>query len=493
MFFLKLHTLLSSIKFYKQFGEGNPEITSVVNDNRQAVLGSLFICIKGYTVDSHDFAGDAVARGAVAVLAERPLDLSVPVIVVKDTFRLMAQIANEFYRYPTKKFNLIGVTGTNGKTTTTVILEQVMKRLGQKTGLIGTMYNMVVDRKIETKNTTPDSLTLQGIFNEMHQEGVQTAVMEVSSQALQYGRVHGCDFDIAVFTNLTQDHLDYHGTMENYRASKQLLFAQLGNDFESLKNKFAILNADDEASKFMGESTPAQLLTYGIKNEADVRATNIQLSLNGTKFTVESIFGNFEVHAKLIGMFNVYNLLAAISVCFAMEIPIDEILKTIENVPGVNGRFEPILEGQDFSVLVDYACTPDSLENVLKTVQEFATGDIYCIIGCGGDRDKTKRPLMAKVVCDLSTQAIFTMDNPRTEDPVQILKEMEVGVTGRNFVTIPDRREAIHFAINQAKPNDVVMIAGKGHEDYMIIGREKIHFDDHEVAREALKVRLKNE
>jgi UDP-N-acetylmuramoyl-L-alanyl-D-glutamate--2,6-diaminopimelate ligase len=487
---LKLHTLLSSIKFYKQFGEGNPEITSIVNDNRQVVPGSLFICIKGYTVDSHDFAGDAVARGAVAILAERPLDLSVPVIVVKDSFRLMAQIANEFYEHPTKKFKLIGVTGTNGKTTTSVLLEQVMKGLGQKTGLIGTMYNKVIDRKIETKNTTPDSLTLQGIFNEMKTEGVQTAVMEVSSQALQMGRVHGCDFDIAVFSNLTQDHLDYHHTMENYRASKQLLFAQLGNDFEALKNKFAILNADDEASKYMREATPAQILTYGIKNEADVRATNIQLSLKGTKFTVESIFGNFEVNAKLMGMFNVYNLLAAISVCFALEIPTEDILKTIEKVPGVNGRFEAINEGQDFAVFVDYAATPDSLENVLKTVQEFATNDIYCIIGCGGDRDKTKRPIMAQVACDLSSNAIFTMDNPRTEDPAQILKDMEAGVLGQNFITIQDRREAIEHAINQAKPNDVVLIAGKGHEDYMILGREKIYFDDHEVAREALKARF---
>ncbi|WP_066066518.1 UDP-N-acetylmuramoyl-L-alanyl-D-glutamate--2,6-diaminopimelate ligase [Neobacillus soli] len=487
---MKLEKLLRSLHPLIPFKGENPEITSIDNDNRKVQKGSLFICIKGYTVDGHDFAESAVKNGAVAILAERPLDLAVPVIIVKDTTRAMAVLADSFYEQPTKKLHLIGITGTNGKTTTSHLIEKIFADAGQKTGLIGTMYTKIADKVMETKNTTPESLTLQKTFKQMVEASVDLAVMEVSSHALDLGRVHGCDFDIAVFTNLSQDHLDYHKTMDEYKRAKGLLFAQLGNTFDHHNPKFAVLNADDSATEMYRRSTAAaHIVTYGIDKKADIQAENIQMTASGTNFDLVVGAVNYPIQMQFIGKFSVYNVLASIAASLVSGIAINEIIQSIENVQGVAGRFELVNAGQDFTVIVDYAHTPDSLENVLKTIQHFAKKKVFVIVGCGGDRDRSKRPLMAQIACQYATNPILTSDNPRSEDPLVILKEMEAGVAGQTYQLIPDRKAAIETAIRQASEGDVILIAGKGHETYQIIGSVVHDFDDRLVARAAIEGR----
>ncbi|PLR97381.1 UDP-N-acetylmuramoyl-L-alanyl-D-glutamate--2,6-diaminopimelate ligase [Bacillus sp. T33-2] len=484
---MNLHELLGYLHPFVDYKGENPEITSIENDNRKATPGSLFICIKGYTVDGHDFAESAVKNGSVAVLAERELSLNVPVIVVRNTIRAMAVLADAFYGQPSHKLNVIGITGTNGKTTTSHLIDKIFSDAGQNTGLIGTMYTKIGSQLYEVKNTTPESLTLQKTFRQMVDEGVQTAVMEVSSHALVHGRVHGTDYDVAVFTNLTQDHLDYHKTMDEYRRAKGLLFSQLGNAFSHDRPKFAVLNADDPASEEYQQSTSAHILTYGIDNHADLRAVNIQMSASGTTFDLISPFGSRRITLQLIGKFSVYNVLASIGTAMVLGIPLDQTIASIESVKGVAGRFELVDAGQDFSVIIDYAHTPDSLENVLKTIKQFARNDVFAVVGCGGDRDRTKRPMMAKIACEYATVPIFTSDNPRSEDPVQILADMEEGAAGERYVKIVDRKEAIQYAVRKAKKGDVILIAGKGHETYQQIGDKIFDFDDRKVAREAIE------
>ncbi|NHC39617.1 UDP-N-acetylmuramoyl-L-alanyl-D-glutamate--2,6-diaminopimelate ligase [Bacillus sp. MM2020_1] len=486
---MKLQKLLKNLHLLIPFKGEDLEITSIENDNRKVQKGSLFICIKGYTVDGHDFAEAAVKNGAAAILAERPIALDVPVILVKDTTRAMAVLADTFYGQPTKKLHLIGITGTNGKTTTSHLIEKIMVDAGQRTGLIGTMYTKIAEETIETKNTTPESLTLQKTFQQMIDRGVETAVMEVSSHALDLGRVHGCDYDVAVFTNLTQDHLDYHKTMDEYKRAKSLLFAQLGNTFNHQHPKFAVLNADDQASEMYSRATAAHIVTYGIDMKADIQAKDIQMTSSGTSFNLIIETEIYPVQMQLIGKFSVYNVLASIAASLVSGIEINQIIKSIESVEGVSGRFELVNAGQDFTVIVDYAHTPDSLENVLKTIQHIAKKKVFVIVGCGGDRDRTKRPLMAQIACQWATDPILTSDNPRSEDPLAILKEMEAGVKGGKYKIIPDRKEAINTAIQQASKDDVVLIAGKGHETYQIIGNIVHDFDDRLVAREAIEGR----
>lgn len=488
---MKLHTLLHYLLPFLPVEGENPEIHSIENDNRHVKQGSLFICIKGYQVDGHDFAESAEKKGAVAVLAERELPLSIPVIVVKDTKRAMALLADFFYGHPTQKLHLIGITGTNGKTTTSHLIEKIFADENNQTGLIGTMYVKMAGETYDTPNTTPESLTLQKTFKQMVDHGVSKVVMEVSSHALVEGRVHGCDYDIAVFTNLTQDHLDYHNTMEDYRRAKGLLFSQLGNVFDEHKAKYAVLNADDLASKEYKCSTAARVVSYGISHEADFRATHIKMTANGTSFDLVSPFGRHEVRLKLIGKFSVYNALASITATALSGIPMESIIGSLGEVKGVSGRFEAVNAGQDFSVIVDYSHTPDSLENALMTVSEFAEKRIFIVVGCGGDRDRTKRPLMAKIACRLATDPIFTSDNPRSEDPNIILREMEAGVKGKKYKSIVDRKKAIQYVVNEAQKGDVILIAGKGHETYQQIGQKMLDFDDRRIAKEAIEERLK--
>jgi UDP-N-acetylmuramoyl-L-alanyl-D-glutamate--2,6-diaminopimelate ligase len=483
---MRLQELLKHLHAISPLTEASPEIISIENDNRKVQQGSLFICIKGYTVDGHDFAQSAVESGAVAILAERPLKLDVPVVVVSDTSRAMAVLADAFYEHPTKQLHLIGITGTNGKTTTSHLIEKILTDAGKKTGLIGTMYTKIADEILETKNTTPESLTLQKTFKRMVDARVEAAVMEVSSHALDLGRVHGCDYNVAVFTNLTQDHLDYHHTMDEYKQAKSLLFSQLGNIFDEKHPKFAILNADDLASETYKKSTAAHVVTYGIDQEADIKAIDIEMTSSGTKFMLKAMGQEFPMKIQLIGKFSIYNVLASVAASLVSGISIEQIIRSIENVKGVAGRVELVNAGQNFTVIVDYAHTPDSLENVLKTIQQFAKRKIFVVVGCGGDRDRTKRPLMAKIACQYATDPIFTSDNPRSEDPLAILREMEEGVHSENFLVIPDRKEAIATAVQNASEGDVILIAGKGHETYQIIGKQVHDFDDRLVAEEAI-------
>ncbi|WP_059170050.1 UDP-N-acetylmuramoyl-L-alanyl-D-glutamate--2,6-diaminopimelate ligase [Bacillus sp. FJAT-27445] len=483
---MKLHDLLKHLHQPGALPDENPEIVSVEDSDSKVIDGSLFICIKGYSVDGHDFAETAVKKGAAAIVAQRPLDCSVPVFIVRDTTRAKAVIADAFYGHPSHGIHLTGITGTNGKTTTSHLIEQIFADAGNKTGLIGTMYTKIGDKKYDVKNTTPESLTLQKTFRMMADEGVTHAVMEVSSHALDYGRVHGTDFNVAVFTNLTQDHLDYHKTMEKYRQAKSLLFSQLGNTYSENSPKFAVLNSDDPASGEFIKATAAHVLTYGIDQKADIQAGDIKLSPQGTSFILQVAGESYPVTMKQVGKFNVYNALAAIGAAIAAGLNPRDALATLEKIEGVAGRFETVDAGQDFTVIVDYAHTPDSLENVLKTVSEFAKRNVYVIVGCGGDRDKAKRPLMAKIACDYGTHPVLTSDNPRSEDPLAILGDMEEGVKGRDYKVIPDRREAINFAVRSAESGDIILIAGKGHETYQEINGVKHDFDDRVAAREAV-------
>ncbi|OMP68518.1 UDP-N-acetylmuramoyl-L-alanyl-D-glutamate--2,6-diaminopimelate ligase [Domibacillus epiphyticus] len=483
---MDLSTVLTAIPFYRQDKEGNPTITSIENDHRLVSDGSIFICIKGYTFDGHNAAKEAVEKGAVAIIAEQPVDVSVPVIYVRSTKRAMAQLAAHFYGHPTESFHLIGITGTNGKTTTSHLIDEILRASGETTGLIGTMYMKIGDETVETKNTTPESLTLQKTFSKMKTAGVSAAVMEVSSHALQEGRTNGTQFNVAVFTNLTQDHLDFHRTMDEYRTAKGLLFSRLGSSFHSSTPTFAILNADDKASQVYEAMTAAHVVTYGLEQDADIQAKEIQLTSAGTAFTIHYPGGMIGIKSKLAGLFNVYNILAAFAAGFVSNVAPETMKHALERVVGVAGRFEMVSNDKGVSVIVDYAHTPDSLVNVLETVRPLTKGRVIAIVGCGGDRDKTKRPLMAQAACEHADEAIFTSDNPRSEDPAAILADMESGVVGQEYTIIEDRKEAIHRAIKFAQPGDSVVIAGKGHETYQIIGRTVLHFDDREVAKEAL-------
>lgn len=480
---------LKSTKFSMDFS-GNLEINKVTQDTREVEAGSLFVCIVGSLQNGHDLAKEAVQKGAVLIVASEPIDVTVPVIYVNNTMKAMALLAAAFYDYPSQDLRVIGVTGTNGKTTVTHLLDYIFHDHKEKTGVIGTMYRRIGSEVFETKNTTPDSITLQKTLREMQEGGVNTCSMEVSSHSLVQGRVWGTDFDIAIFTNLSQDHLEYHHTMEKYAEAKSLLFSQLGNGYQQDKPKFAILNFDDPVGRSFEDKTAARVFSYGIDQPADFKATDLSITNKGTRFNLNFENRVYEVQLQLVGKFNVSNALAAIAGAYAAGLDLSSVIQSIGDISGVRGRFEIVQGNQDFAVIVDYAHTPDGLLNVLNAVNEIKTGRVFCVVGCGGDRDRTKRPLMAEIAQKNSDTVIFTSDNPRTEDPIAILNEVVEGLKEDTYQMIPDRREAIQAAIKHAKTNDIVLIAGKGHENYQIIGTEKIHFDDVEEAK--LAIELKN-
>lgn len=485
---MKLTEILSNLPFYEPSRPIEKiNISKIEMDHRNINNGDLFVCIRGFSVDGHDFAKLAVENGACAVLADRPLNISVPTIVVSDTNRALALIATSFYKFPSEKMPLIGITGTNGKTTTSYLIEAIFNENKQKTGLIGTIQMKIGETSYPVKNTTPDALSLQKTFDHMYHERVETVIMEVSSHALELGRVYGCDFDVAVFTNLSQDHLDYHETMEQYLTAKSYLFSQLGNTYTNDRPKFAIVNNDDPYSAYIKKSTAQHILTYGCETKSDVMATHIELSASQTTFDVLTPVGTMSIQSDLIGMFNVYNMLAAITVAISRNISLDVIKKALEKINGIDGRFEQVNIGQQYAVIVDFAHTPDSLENVLETIREFAERKIYVVVGCGGDRDRSKRPKMAEISLKYADHAIFTSDNPRTEDPADILSDMTDGLSETHFEVIKDRRQAISQAIQYATEKDVVLIAGKGHETYQEINHVKYDFDDRVIAEEAIK------
>jgi len=492
---MNLIELSSPILNKRIVGNIDLNINGMEVDSRKVKSGNLFICLPGFTVDGHDYANKAVENGAVALICQRELPIAVPQIIVSDSRLAMSIISDIFYEQPSHKLRVIGVTGTNGKTTTTHLIEKILADKGHLSGLIGTIKTKIGNEVFEAKNTTPDSIELQKNFAKMVDVGSDYAIMEVSSHALDLGRVRGVDYNIAVFTNLTQDHLDYHQTMEHYRNAKGLFFSQLGNSYTEAQkeNKYAILNADDDASEYYKRVTAAQVITYGIDNTADVRGTNISISANGTRFSLNSFMGSIDINLQMIGKFSVYNALAAATVAIVEGVSLEEIKLSLESITGVDGRFEAVNEGQDFTVIVDYAHTPDSLENVLRTVREFSKGRVFCIFGAGGDRDRTKRPIMGAIAMKYSDFAVVTSDNPRSEDPEKIISDILEGVKraeNNTFVTITDRKSAIEYAIANAKEQDVILIAGKGHETYQIIGKEVIHFDDREIARAAIRGKL---
>ncbi|WP_096189225.1 UDP-N-acetylmuramoyl-L-alanyl-D-glutamate--2,6-diaminopimelate ligase [Evansella halocellulosilytica] len=480
-----LHDLVALLPAYSLPNESNPFIQDLHMDSREVTEGSLFFCVPGYTVDGHDYAEQAISNGAVALVAEKPLDVDIPVVIVKDSKRAMAIVSAAYYEYPTKNLHMIGVTGTNGKTTTTHLIEKILTDAQKNIGMIGTMYMRYAEKEVPVKNTTPESLVLQKEFANMVREGVDTITMEVSSHALEQGRVHGCEFNIAVFTNLSQDHLDFHGTMERYGYAKGLLFAQLGNAYDQNKYKMAVINNDDEASERIKMMTAVPVLTYGIHSDADVKATNINVHETGTDFHVNIGEHSMPVRLKMAGTFSVYNALAALAAAYASGISLESICTSLEEVKGVSGRFERVEMNSPYHVIVDYAHTPDSLKNVLETIREFAKGKVTVVVGCGGDRDKTKRPKMAAVAEQLADFVYLTSDNPRTEDPLKILEDMETGMKGTDYKVIENRKSAIETAVQSAQRDEVILIAGKGHETYQTIGTTNYHFDDRVIAKKA--------
>ncbi|MEK3882512.1 UDP-N-acetylmuramoyl-L-alanyl-D-glutamate--2,6-diaminopimelate ligase [Paenibacillus sp. PL2-23] len=491
---MRLSELTDLLLTARLVGDGETEITGVEKDSRKVKPGGLFLCVPGLTVDGHTFAADAVKRGASALVCERELPLEVPQLIVKDCRLATAVISDYVYGHPSSQVKVIGVTGTNGKTTTTYLIERILNDSGKPSGVIGTIEWRYGGKSFPASGTTPDAHDLQRQLGEMRDAGTRYCAMEVSSHALEQGRVKGCRFRTAIFTNLTQDHLDYHGTMEKYRDAKGLFFSRLGNAYphSPAERSYAVLNADDPASAAYGMLTSAEVITYGILNTADVRAKNIRITAQGTEFRALTFRGDMDIRLRLSGKFNVYNALAAIAAALVEDIALEDIKRSLESIPGVPGRVESVEAGQPFAVVVDYAHTPDGLENVLRAVREFAAGRVICVFGCGGDRDRTKRPLMGGIAARLADEVIVTSDNPRTEDPSRIIGDieaglLEAGLAREKYALIADRREAIQKAVEMASPGDVVLIAGKGHETYQLVGGKVYDFDDRLVAKEAIR------
>jgi len=457
------------------------EISSIAYDSRKVVPGCLFVCIEGYKVDGHNYIRDAVNRGAAALVIQKNAVTpeGVPFMKLSDTRKMLADISAKFYGYPSRKLKLIGVTGTKGKTTTTFMIKSIMEQAGHKVGLIGTIANYIGDKVVEAQRTTPESLELQEMFADMLKQGVDTVVMEVSSHSLDLNRVRACEFDVGVFTNLTQDHLDFHLNFENYFNAKAKLFDLC---------KIGKANIDDEYGRRLIEMKKCPMQSFGIDNIADIKAKEIIIQPDGTSFKVDIPNGNIDLHVQIPGKFSVYNSLSAISACLEFNVSNDDVIKGLSNLK-VSGRAETVKTNGDYTVMVDYAHSPDSLKNILETVKGYAHGRIVVIFGCGGDRDRTKRPIMGQIAGELADFTVITSDNPRTEEPEAIISEVEEGIkrTKGEYIIISDRKKAIEYAIKNAIEKDIIVIAGKGHETYQIFKDKTIHFDDREVAREAIK------
>lgn len=490
----KLQELIALLPGAQIEGSLDGMITQITYDSRQVGPGSLFIALSGSKVDGHDYVATACRQGAVAVLVEKDVAEApgATVIKVADTRAAMQAVTPWFFDYPSRTLRMIGVTGTNGKTTTTHIIRAILMRAGFKVGLIGTIHSLVGERVLPVKNTTPDVVDLQNLLAEMVKEKVDYVVMEVSSHALALGRVSGTEYDVGVFTNITRDHLDFHITFDNYIDAKAELFRMVSAPEAVKKGKAAIVNIDDPAGDTMLKSCGCRSITYGVEGKADLAATDINVRSRGASFVIKGPFGSMPLNLKITGVFNVYNVLAACGAALAEGVDVNTIKAALEEFQSVPGRFELVDAGQPFTVIVDYAHTPDGLENILKTARQFAEGRIIVIFGCGGDRDRTKRPIMGRLAMEYGDVVIATSDNPRTEDPAFILQEIEVGLKDASrgekpYEVIIDRREAIARAIHLAKANDVVVIAGKGHETYQILRDRTIDFDDREIAREIIR------
>lgn len=479
---MTLSELLKDVNIKKIDGGGSMKISGIACDSRKVKPGNVFVCITGYETDGHKYAKSAVENGAVAVVAEHDLPtVDVLCVIVDNTRKAMSEMAATFYDYPYKKFKLIGITGTNGKTTTTYLIKSILEHLGKKVGLIGTNQNMIGDMIMETSRTTPDSLELMQLFDMIASHNVDYVVMEVSSHALALDRVTACTFDVGAFTNITQDHLDFHKTMEEYLAAKSILF--------NICNT-GVVNKDDARSEYLIENARCRnMITYGINQDCDLKASNIILNEDGVKFDIN--YSGMEEHVDLPipGEFSVYNALTAIGCCMAENIPLDLAVDGLHSAKGVKGRIEIVrTPGTNYTVIIDYAHTPDGLLNVINAIRGFAKGRIVTLFGCGGDRDASKRPIMGKIAGELSDFCIVTSDNPRTEDPEKIIKQVVEGVkqTDCDYEVITNRFSAIEYALDHAKKNDIILLAGKGHETYQVLGKDTIKFDEREIVQKLL-------
>lgn len=479
---------------HEVLGDARVQVRGITADSRDVQPGDLFVCVAGAHVDGKTFAAQAAAKGAVAVLTTEPLPLpdGTVQIIVPDIHAAVEEMVPFFYDYPGKKMRMIGVTGTNGKTTTTHIIAHILRTAGYHVGVLGTIHALMDDLELPIHNTTPDVVELQRFLAQMYARGITHVVMEVSSHALALQRVAGIEYDTAVFTNLTQDHLDFHKTMENYAAAKAKLFRGLTAGTPVKKGKTAVLNRDDPWSVLMRKACgTAEVLTYGTEREASLRGTHLQVALKHSAFDVTGPFGDMHLQMNITGLFNVYNTLAAIGAAYAEGVDPETIGKAMQTFHAVPGRFELVEAGQDFAIVVDYSHTPDSLEKALTTARAMNPHKIIVVFGCGGDRDRTKRPIMGRIAATHADIPVVTSDNPRSENPEAIVAEVAAGVKealqpGQQYEVLTDRRRAIRRAVALANPGDMVLIAGKGHETYQILKDKTIHFDDREEARNAV-------
>jgi len=501
---MKLSELIENLDIIQISGPVSEEIKEIAFNSKKVNSDCLFVALKGHTQDGHKFIPEAISRGARAIIAETlpPSGSPVTWITVPDSRIALGRVAAKFYRDPSLKLKIVGITGTNGKTTISYIMESIFREAGYKPGVIGTINYRFGNTVKQSLNTTPQSLEIQKLLAEMEQEGVSYVAMEVSSHALDQNRVEGVNFTGGVFTNLTPEHLDYHKTMEEYAQCKAKLFSYFLAQSKVGGNKFAVLNQDDPYTDKLIQLTCVPVILYGLKSGRDITIEAVQLSPKGTEGVIKTPQGKINFKSSLVGRFNLYNLMAATGVALCLNIPREAIRAGIEKVTPVPGRMELIEEKKDFTILVDYAHTPDALEKVLLTLREFSPQRIITVFGCGGDRDQKKRPLMGEIAGRLSDLVVITSDNPRTEPPEKIIAEIEEGIkkTGigeiplseksnhfKGYIAVIDRFEAIKIALQKARKGDIVLVAGKGHENYQIWGEKRLPFDDREQIRKALK------
>ncbi len=458
---------------------GNIDIKGVTNDSRKVKSGWAFVCVNGALADGHDFVESALKNGASVVVAER--DVGAPVqLLVEDTHKIYAKMCAAWFHNPAKSLKIIGVTGTNGKTSVTYMIKSILEYNGEKVGLIGTIQNMIGDEVLVSNNTTPGVYELQELFAKMKSAGCRYVIMEVSSHALHQRRVEGLQFSVGIFTNLTQDHLDYHITMENYMLAKRKLFENA---------KLSIVNFDDEYSEKMVSGLEKEIVTYSAKSDdATYTAKNINYRTDGVDYEFVGYGTISRIRLSTGGRFSVYNSMCAVIAAIKLGFSAASAATALSQISGVKGRAEVVPTGRDFTVIIDYAHTPDGLENILKTFRECKKNRLVVLFGCGGDRDKTKRPIMGKIATDYADFTIVTSDNPRTENPSAIIEDILAGITDKKaaYTVIENRKEAIEYAIKNAQKDDVLVLAGKGHETYQILGRDTIHFDEREVIAEVL-------
>ncbi|MGM9648662.1 MAG: UDP-N-acetylmuramoyl-L-alanyl-D-glutamate--2,6-diaminopimelate ligase [Butyricicoccaceae bacterium] len=474
---MKLEQLLNGVEIVKSTADPALEVGALRYDSREVEAGDVFVAITGFATDGHKYIARAAELGAAAVICEREPEIDIPYVMVQSSRRALAQMSAAYFGHPAQEMTMIGITGTNGKTTTTYLIKAILEAQGHKVGLIGTNQNMIGEEILPTERTTPESFELHKLFRTMKDAGCTHVIMEVSSHSLALDRVYGIPFAVGAFTNLTQDHLDFHITMDNYRDAKAILFRH---------SAVGVMNMDDEAGRVIESEKACPYVTYAVNQDADLRAQNVQLHAAGIEFDCICEGKTIPVHLGIPGQFTVYNALTALSCAKALGIPLEDAVNTLKTAHGVKGRVEVVPTGTDYTVLIDYAHSPDGMENVLSAVQGFTKGRVIGVFGCGGDRDRTKRPIMGAVGARLSDYCIVTSDNPRTEQPEAIIEDILEGMkdTTTPYDVIVNRPQAIWHALDIAQQGDTIVLMGKGHETYQEINHVKHHLDEREVVAE---------